>query len=255
MSKSLIAFVTIAAVTCVGLDYTQEARRSGLRVGELTASAYFDTVRLRVAGQSDAAGAGADAPTIVTAGTADGPTTVAGWQRRDLSIADQTLLGEGAKDMLAALVAMDGKGDVQVYQKADAAVAVRVTTGQAQLQFSDETPFAVVQGIPFRQLKGSPLQGPSRLIGARLKDGVTVTAMVHGSGKDVEELLMAITFQQGATPGLHGIVKVAETKGRIVSPMGAGSGGQIARQKVGERKLVGCQTTGAAKFCAVEKKK
>jgi hypothetical protein len=66
---------------------------------------------------------------------------------------------------------------------------------------------------------------------------------------------MAINFQQGATPGLPGVVKVAETKGRIAGSTGAGSGGQITRQKVGERKLVGCQTTGAAKFCAVEKKK
>ena len=128
MSKSLVAFLSVAALCCVGIDYVQEARKAGLRPGDMTVAAYADTIRDRIS-ETEREDAEKPAPVTFADNARALPAAPTGWQRRDWSVEDATLVGDGAKALTEALIEASGPDGVQVYERNGAMVALHLGSG------------------------------------------------------------------------------------------------------------------------------
>jgi hypothetical protein len=253
MSKSLVAFLSVAALCCVGIDYVQEARKAGLRPGDMTVAAYADTIRDRIS-ETEREDAEKPAPVTFADNARALPAAPTGWQRRDWSVEDATLVGDGAKALTEALIEASGPDGVQVYERNGAMVALHLGSGGTPPRLAKGDPVAVVHGVAFRRVEGSPTTGKTRLIGADLGHGLTLTALVRAPDSDMVNLLTGIRFNELAKSDLPRIDRLVQTEGHLAAgTTGArmGGSGQIARLKVTARKLTGCQALGAGKFCSV----
>ena len=257
MSKSLVVFLSIAALSCVGIDYVQEARKAALPPGGMTVTAYVDTIRDRLNGTEQEE---SDKPALAafTDNARALPAAPTGWLRRDWSVEDATLIGDGAKGMTEALIEASGSDGVQVYERNGAFVALHVGPGGTPPRLAKGDPVAVVRGVSFRRVEGSPTTGDTRLIGADLGHGLTLTALVRAPNSDpnsdMVSLLTGIRFNEMAQSSSPRIDRLVQTDGNLApGATGArmGGSGKIARLKVTDRKLTGCQALGAGKFCSV----
>lgn len=150
MTKTFFAFLVICLIAVAGVDYANQTRHAGQSLGQMSASAYLDTITGRIDEVRQARAAAAERASLLALDPRELlPEAPAGWIRRNLGDDDRKLLGQRDKEDPLGGMPADVRGDanlmtmlaldpaaaerrdnrqVWVYEKPGALVSLRLAT-------------------------------------------------------------------------------------------------------------------------------